>query len=278
MKNTILFTSALLALLLAFSAEAAKPAKKTLLVVTHTTGFRHSSIPTAEKVLAELGEKSGVYTVQYCRNGDDVKKMLTPEWLNANHIDGVFFANTTGNLGIPDLNAFTDWIAAGHGFAGAHSAGDTYHPQDANGNTAYIDMIGCEFRTHGRQAEAECNVEDAKHPAVAHLAPQYKVLDEIYHYKVNNRGKIHVLLALKTQPNDGVKDLNGVDQSGKPTDMMISWCKMHGKGRVFYTELGHREDVWESEPYQKHILGAIKWTLGLVKGDAKPQAASSARR
>src|SRR2546422_8483851 len=42
-------------------------APKKLLVVTITKGFRHSSIPTAEKVLGELGEKSGAFTVDYAR-------------------------------------------------------------------------------------------------------------------------------------------------------------------------------------------------------------------
>jgi uncharacterized protein len=253
-------------LLLSGTAHAA--GKKKLLIVSHTTGFRHSSIPTAEKTLAEIADKSGDYTVEYCRTGDDVKKMLTPEWLKANKIDGVFFANTTGNLGIPDLDAFLGWIKAGHAFLGAHSAGDTYHPQDAGGNTGYVDMIGCEFRTHGAQAEAECIVEDPKHPAVAHLAPVYTVKDEIYHYRENTRPKVHMLLALKTQPQDGVKDVPGTG-SGQPRDMQISWCKMYGKGRVFYTALGHREDVWESEPYRQHILGAIRWAFGLRKGSAK---------
>jgi uncharacterized protein len=257
------------------TARAANPPKKKLLVVTHTTGFRHDSIPTAEKVLAELGDKSGAYTVEYCRTGDDVKKMLTPGWLNANGIDGVFFANTTGNLGIPDLNAFTDWVAAGHGFMGAHSAGDTYHPQDAGGNTAYIDLVQAEFRTHGAQAEAECMVEDPEHPAVSQLSPMFLIKDEIYHYRVNNRARVHVLMALKKQPMDGVKNEAGEDRSGKPTDMLISWCKMHGKGKVFYTALGHRIEVWNSGPYQNHVLGGIKWALGLARGDAKPQSAGA---
>src|ERR1041384_1269203 len=174
MKNTFLVAVAAIAVAAAAlgtpatSATIPVPAKKKLLVVSHTTGFRHSSIPTAEKILAKLGEESGAFEVSYCRNGDDVKQMLTPAWLNENKIDGVFFANTTGNLGIPDLDPFTDGVAAGHGFMGAHSAGDTYHPSDANGNTAYIDMVACEFRTHGRQAEADCTVEDTKHPATAH--------------------------------------------------------------------------------------------------------------
>ena len=66
-----------------------------------------------------------------------------------------------------------------------------------------------------------------------------------------------------------------------------TWARRFGKGRVFVTSLGHREDIWDpgwadkngnrensrevSEAYQKHILGGIKWALGLEKGDARPQ-------
>jgi hypothetical protein len=59
---------------------------------------------------------------------------------------------------------------------------------------------------------------------------------------------------------------------GQPGDYPISWCKMAGQGRVFYTALGHREDVWENPMYQKHILEGIRWALGLVEADATPQS------
>ena len=67
-----------------------------------------------------------------------------------------------------------------------------------------------------------------------------------------------------------------------PGDYPLSWCKNYGKGRVFYTSLGHREDVWDpawpdrknpkevAEAYQEHILGGIKWALGLEKWSPKP--------
>ena len=83
--------------------------KKRVLIVTHTAGFRHTdSIEAGEKILAELAQQSGRFTVDYCRTADDVKKMLTPQYLNENRIDGVIFLNTTGDIGIPDLNAFLD--------------------------------------------------------------------------------------------------------------------------------------------------------------------------
>jgi type 1 glutamine amidotransferase len=52
----------------------------------------------------------------------------------------------------------------------------------------------------------------------------------------------------------------------------VAWCKNFGTGKVFYTSLGHREDVWENKRYQQHILGGIRWALGLEKGDASPMA------
>ena len=43
----------------------AQAAPKKVLVVTVTLGFRHSSIPTAEKVIAELAKESSAFTVDY---------------------------------------------------------------------------------------------------------------------------------------------------------------------------------------------------------------------
>src|SRR3954470_23892447 len=123
------------------TAHQAVPKKA--LVVTVTEGFRHSSIPTAERVLAELGEKSGIYTVDYARvepsdpqfKGPDGKpdtnkveaaivkvlaEKMSPSALAT--YDCVIFANTTGNLPLPDKQAFLNWIKSGKAFVGVHSA------------------------------------------------------------------------------------------------------------------------------------------------------------
>ena len=243
--------------------HSAPPAKKKLLVVTHTTGFRNSSIGkpgatdgVAQKTLAEIGERSGVYEVDYCANADDVKTKLSAEGLKK--YDGVFFANTTGNLGIPDLKTFLDWIKEGHAFLGAHAASDTYHPRDAGGDTGYVEMLGAEFKTHGQQCEVDAIVERKNHPAVAHLTSPWKVKDEIYEFVTNNRNTVRVLLTMDKHPNDGHPE------AGQSGDYLLSWTKPYGKGRVFYTAFGHREDVWESEPYRQHLLGAIRWAFGLT--------------
>jgi hypothetical protein len=270
-----------------FTAPAQAASKK-VLVVTVTKGFRHSSIPTAEKVLAELARESSAFTVEYARvepndpqfKGDDgkpdkekvnaaIKEILAEKMSPAalKQYDAVIFANTTGDLPLPDNQAFLDWIKSGKGFVGMHSATDTFH-----GFAPYIEMIGGEFKTHKAQVKVDAINQDQECPACKHLPGNWEVFDEIYLFQNFDRTKVHGLLTLDKHPNDKT-----------PGDYPIAWCKEYGKGRVFYTSLGHREDVWDpkwpdrknpkevAEAYQKHILGGIKWALGLEKMNAKPQ-------
>jgi len=168
------------------------------------------------------------------------------------------FANTTGDLPLPDRQGFLNWIAEGHGFIGMHAASDTYH-----GFPPYTEMLGGEFQTHGAQAGIECLVQDTNAPATKHLGESYCIeQEEVYIIKNYDPTKVHELLVLDKHPNHK-------KESGH---FPVAWVKEYGQGKVFYTTLGHREDVWENERYKKHILGGIKWALGLEPGDATPQA------
>src|SRR4051794_19831504 len=127
--KSVLKRSVFVCALLAMAASAAEPKK--LLVVTATQGFRHSSIPLAEKVLAGLGEETGLITVDYARGGADgkdsadLKEKLSLDSLKK--YDGVIFANTTGDLPLPDRDGFISWVKSGKAFIGMHSASDTFH-------------------------------------------------------------------------------------------------------------------------------------------------------
>src|ERR1044071_6699993 len=251
----LLLTPVLCCLLIA-SAQAATPKK--LLVVTVTKGFRHGSIPTAEQILADVAKSSGAFTVEYARSDQDIAEKMTSDALK--QYDGAIFANTTGDLPLPDKQAFIDWIKSGTAFIGMHSASDTFP-----GFPPYIEMLGGEFQTHHAQVKVECRNHDPKHPATRHLGAAFTVFDEIYLQKNFHRDQVHVLLALDAHPNEKT-----------PGFYPIAWCKEFGSGRVFYTSLGHREDMWDantpekfkrenskeiSEAYQKHILGGIQWAL-----------------
>lgn len=251
-------TAGIAAVLCASVSIALAQAPKKVLVVTATQGFRHSSIPIAEKVIGQLGETSKAFTVDYVRGGkdgksdEDVKEKMSPEALK--QYDAVIFANTTGDLPVPDKDAFIEWIKSGKGFVGMHAATDTFH-----NFKPYVEMIGGQFLTHGAQVCVDCIVQDRRNPATRHLRGIWTIFDEIYILKNFDRKNVHGLLTLDKHPNTGI-----------PGDYPIAWTKSVGQGKVFYTSLGHREDVWENPVYQKHILEGIRWTLGLVEGDSQP--------
>jgi uncharacterized protein len=223
-------------------------AAKRMLVVTHTAGFRHGSIPVAEATLQEIGSTSRLYDVEFCRTADDVRRMITRGSLA--RFDAVFFANTTGDLGIPDIAAFLQWISDGGAFLGAHSATDTYHE-----SAPFIAMIGGEFQTHGDIVATDVRVDDPSHPAVAHLAPRFTITDELYRFTRFNQN-VHRLLTLDRNPSDGV----GI--AGAPADLPMSWHSTTGRGRVFYTAFGHRDEVWQDPRFRQHLREAIRWALG----------------
>ncbi len=321
------------------SSFGAQQEPKRVLIVTVTTGFRHSSIATAERVLQKLATDSKAFTVvdlvqqpatvvprkpnapkPLAPDADenakkrfeaDTKRFeeamskwtpeveaqakaaqekfnaelavnlakLAPAELEAKKIDGVIFANTTGDLPLPDKEGFIQWIEKGHSLMAMHSASDTFH-----GFRPYIDLLGGEFAGHGSQASVELNAIDAKHPAATGLPSPWSIAkEEMYHMKSFDRSRVHDILASATVPMDGKPD------QGQASHFPVSWVRAQGQGRVFYTSLGHREDVWDDDAampnrlnapevaqnFQKHILGGIKWALGEVEGSAVPQVTTA---
>ena len=315
MPPRLIRLSALILALAAGRQVYAADAPKKLLVVTVTMGFRHSSISAAEATLAQLARESGQFTVEFVRQPEGEPVAPTPPRVGANgendpadqaalqkfaaddrayqtaraawtaevvavlqrlspaslaNFDGVIFANTTGDLPLPDRQGFVDWVASGKAFIGTHSASDTFHEFPP-----YVAMLGGEFRTHGPQVTAQCLNHDPAHAACMPLPAAWTVYDEIYEFNGFERSRVHGLLSLDRLALDG--DGNGQT----PGDYPISWSRIHGNGRVFYTALGHREDVWDpldQEPggrrnppavarqFQQHLLGGILWALGLAPG------------
>ena len=254
---SILPCCAIVLLFLSLSGLAAEPKK--MLVVTITKGFRHSSIPTAMKVLGDLAEKSKAFSVDFVFTDEDLATKTTAE--NLKKYDGFIFANTTGVLPLADKPAFLAAIKGGKAFVGMHSASDTFHgPNDTV--DPYTEMLGGEFQTHGAQVGVECLVQDKDHPATKPLGESFCIeREEIYLIKSYDASKVHELLVLDKHPN----------KKQEAGHFPVAWCKEYGAGKVFYTSLGHREDVWMNDTYQKHILGGIKWSLGLEPGSATPK-------
>ncbi len=229
--------------------------KKRVLVVTQAAGFRHPSIPVAAAAVRFLGVQSGAWeVVGEAANADEVGRAITAD--NLKGVDLVFFANTTGNLGFtPEgRSAFYQWIENGGAWAGVHSASDTFH-----GDAQFLNLVRGEFETHGPQRKVTIYNQDPAHPATKHIPESFEIFDEIYEFKNWERGKVHVLLTMKKHPQR--------DETG---DFPVAWTNRVGKGRMFYTSLGHREDVYLNGLYLQHLVGGMKWALGLENGDDTP--------
>jgi len=100
-------------------------------------------------------------------------------------------------------------------------------------------------------------VVDANFPGIKGQK-DFEKLEEWYSLK-NFAPDLHVVLVQETK---GMHD----DPYQRP-DFPATWARRHGKGRVFYTSMGHRNDVWQSQTFQTVLLAALNWTLG--NGDAE---------
>lgn len=256
---------------LAVGVPARGAARKRVLMVTDTDGFRHDTIPLAEQTVKMLGDRNadahsgGGWDVDYARTDADVRAMITPASLP--QYDLVLFGSTTGELPITDAGkaAFMQWLRGGKGFVGVHSATDTLYKWPEYGH-----MIGGYFNGHPWHQEIVVRVEDPHFPATQGLGSSFKIRDEIYQFKDWTRQDKRVLLSVDPASID-------LSKGARPDhDYALAWARREGRGRVFYTALGHEQAVWNDPRFQQHLLGGIRWALGLARGSTTPLPAPPA--
>jgi uncharacterized protein len=241
-----------------------------LLVVSVTMGFRHGSIGAAEGVLEKLGRESGLYHLDYLRmpegdkNDAAWKKSLAAQFAKAfapdslAEFDGVVFVSTTGELPLPDLAGFLDWIKSGKAFIGFHAASDTLKSSDA-----YVEMIGGHFAGHPWNAGGEHGfvVHEPGHRVAAMFPPRFRLKDEIYQYDPRYEPEnLRVLVSLDM----------AASSPKHPWHVPVSWVRDYGQGRVYYTNFGHNEATWNDAAFQKHAAEGIAWALGRFDAPAAP--------
>jgi type 1 glutamine amidotransferase len=264
MKNRVVL-GILAASLGAWPAWPQQPKKK-LLFIGEVRGYQHDSVSHAMATLEKLGQQTGIWDT-YLRTDTQLVTMqkLGNNARNLSYFDAVMFY-TTGELDMNDEQkaALLQFVKEdGKGFLGAHSAADTFYNWPE-----YGDMLGAYFDRHPwNQVHAVINVEDRAFPATKHFPAQFPVYDEIYQYRNYSRDKVRVLMSLDPRSVDLTKkDVHRTDK-----DFAIAWVRQYGKGRVFYTSLGHREDVWDRPDIQQMWTEAVKWAMGMTQGDATPR-------
>jgi hypothetical protein len=234
-----------------------------VLVIGQTKGFEHDSISATMVAVYEMGRDSGLWDTELRTDTELLtKKPLANNGKNLNYFDLIVFASTTGELDM-DAGQKADMLSFihddGKGFVGIHAALDTNYKWPE-----YGDMIGGWFDQHPWMTfEAPIVNEDPSFPAVRHFPHKFVKYDEIYQAKEWSRDKVNVLLSL---------DPNRLDYSNNPRvhrmdhDFAVAWSKMYGKGRVFYSTLGHTEESWQDPDVRTMYFEAIKWALGMTDG------------
>jgi type 1 glutamine amidotransferase len=246
-----------------FGTARAEPPR--LILVTQSADFVHDVVKRdngpsrVERTFDELARRTGLFTVDWT---DDVTT-LSPQRIRAARVI-VFY--TTGNLPLTDdqFDAFEQWLRGGGAFFGVHCATDTLA-----GHPRYPQIIGAKFDGHPWNADATVTIKvhDADWEACKPYAPDATFTEEVYQFKDFDPVQVRVLMSL---------DMSRTELK-VPRHVPIAWCKSYGRGKVFYTELGHRDDVWASERYQAHLIGAIRWLLGEDQRDATPNPELSRR-
>lgn len=245
------------------TAPATPAQPRRLLVFTQTKGFRHASIETGVEAITLLGQRTGAYTA----TATEDPGVLTAETLRG--YDAVLFLNVTGNIfdRVESQQALLDFVRAGGGVAGIHSATDACYEWPEWGA-----IFGGWFDGHPWNANAHVTVwiEDPAHPINAAFggAMNFAIQDEIYQLKGPDFRSTHqVLTSLDPRGTDmtlaGIKRTDG--------DFPITMIREYGRGRVFYCSLGHNHHIYWNPTVLGHYLAGLQWVLGDLAAPVTPR-------
>ncbi len=252
--------------------------KRHLLVFSFTNGFRHGSIPVGVASMRLLGETTGAFEVTHTEDFS----IFEPESLA--RFDAVLMLNTTGRIFRPSKKVFETLSAAekadadkteqrlkdslaafvrsGKGLAGFHSATDTYKDWDL-----YNQMMGGAFAGHpwGSRSIVGVRIDDPQNRLTRVFgARSFEIQDEIYQFRDDTCHRDHQRVLLSLDPE--LTDLKrGQRDNG---DYPISWVRDFGKGRVFYSSLGHNDAIFWNEKILTFYLAGLQFALGDLDGVA----------
>jgi type 1 glutamine amidotransferase len=231
---------------------------KTVLVVSYCQGFRHTAATYGKAPITKVGEESDAFRT-ICTEDP---RMVNEAFLAT--VDCVILNNSTGSF-LDDAGkaALVKFVNEGGGLVGIHAASDAHYDWPE-----YATLVGGWFDGHPWNEEVTVTVEVPDHPACEGVPNPWVIADEIYQHRDWSREDVCVLMSL--DPAKTAMDKPGIKREDR--DFGIAWCRCVGKGRTFYTALGHRDEVFDDPVFQKHLLGAVRWAMGEVPGTCEPHA------
>jgi cytochrome c len=217
------------------------PATKAFLVFSKTTGFRHDAIPDGIVAITDIA-KERKWTVEFSEDSS----VFEPK--NLARFNAVVFLMTTGDILDPDQKkAMQAFVEGGGGYVGIHSASDTEYKWDWYGM-----LVGAWFNGHPAQQEAKIHIENKKHPSTSFLPDPWVRKDEWYNFKTNPRANVTVLATVDETTYQG-GTMNG--------DHPIIWCHNVGKGRSWYTAIGHTKESYKDPLFLRMLAEGLNWVV-----------------
>ncbi|MBF9150311.1 ThuA domain-containing protein [Novosphingobium jiangmenense] len=238
----------------AIPADLPRPS---LLVFGKITGFRDSpSVNAAEAALKGIAARHGWGIVFTDKGGVFNARDLA-------HFDAVVWNNISGDaLTIPQRAAFRRYVEHGGGFAGIHgSGGDPQFFWDWYADS----LIGARFIGHPMTPqfqEARVVVEDKRHPATYGLPADWRMTEEWYSFNRSVRS-LPGARVLASLDESTYKPGEGFGQKLAMGDHPIAWTRCLGKGRSFYTAIGHRPENYSQPESLKLLDQGVMWAMGL---------------
>ena len=228
--------------------------KPAMLVFEHSNGFRDApSVEAAQAALRGIAERRG-WTFVFTSNPGDITLA------NLRQFKAVFWNNVSGDvLTLGQRSALRSWIEGGGGFTAIHgSGGDPLFVWDWYADT----LIGARFTGHVDEHQtARILVDDVTSPITRGISGDWSMLEEWYSFEKSPRGPdTHVLLRLDEtsyNPTSAMRDL-------RMGDHPIAWTRCVGRGRSFYSAIGHRPETYSNPDHVRLLEQAISWTMGLV--------------
>jgi type 1 glutamine amidotransferase len=222
-----------------------------VLVFSKTAGFRHDAIPAGIQLIRDLGAANS-FTVTATEDSGQFNAA------NLAQFEAVVFLNTTGDvLNATQQTAFENYIRAGGGYVGVHSASDTEYDWPF-----YGELVGAYFASHPAIQQATVRVENRAHAATAGSGPAVVRTDEWYNFRTNPRSSARVLSTLDESTYSG---------GTMGADHPHTWCKTLQGGRSFYTGSGHTQASYTEAGFRSLILGGIRYAAGRTKADCRPE-------
>jgi uncharacterized protein len=248
--------------------------RRKVLYFTRSAGFEHppvirqgDELSVSEKLLTKWGNRAGIEVV-CSKDGavfdGDLDQFDAFIFYTSGDLTGKCDRPQPGKpMSAEGKKKFLAAIDAGKGFVGIHSATDSFRNDGSPRIDPYIAMLGGEFITHGAQQTATMKVVSPKFPGVRRFGESFSVHEEWYAlFKFAK--DLHVILVQETN------GMTGPMYQRPP--FPATWARMQGKGRVFYTSLGH-DEMWSNRVFRPVLMGGIAWAVGDAEADVTPNIA-----